>query len=748
MSPIPVYLQRVSGCLSHVRCFHSKSPPKMHPCTGFLLQFLDNQPEILKLSLTVSSLSDFMFLLPPQTVEKWTLRDIQAKFRSSNANHSPQTQLHPPPIPIRRNVNGSGAISAPPPHLPPQNNSTSQAAGATPITVTLPDNTVKSRSAPSSPTEKSWQGNDPLEDQGAGQRMAVAAVASSGRPRSVAIDELDGSLQYTTIKFVDDVPHPPPTRRNTTYTDIKHPAMPKTIREGEEKGSDLTPEAEVRPLSPSYVSVGVCPPHAQHVDNMDSNDQEEEAAYDVPPPPVPVRFGSQNAPSSGSNPSNSPQDLNTSDSTSPCSPPTPVPRSTAQDSTSKKPPGAPEDPFTSQFGDPFFDTSWNDPTAFYDTPRSAKALNPPAELPVVEDSYMDMSRATTTATAATAAITATASMTADFTGDSSYEDTSSFLKDIRARYRNVPPEDVLAAGQGHSTEREMEDPAGATYDTPPVNNKDGIPVKSKLPSSMDEDSQFGSYDFPAALNRFPFRDDVCTIGESASGEKKMKEKGRDDPPLHTIQYSAQRPPPVQHSMSEVTGAGNIAPVTGVVRSESVSRGSRANVPLPPTPMENARGLESSGHEGPPPLPARQGVGIAHRPLPSRDPVPHKPATAQGGVVKPVISSRDTPLPPVPANDRPRLPRPNHPWGNRRQVSAQDNPPLPPRNKAAAAAAAAANGHSPEAGPGTTTPQHEEPAMLDLMSKGYQRADIESALRIARNDYELAKSILKEFGGRH
>lgn len=233
------------------------------------------------------------------------------------------------------------------------------------------------------------------------------------------------------------------------------------------------------------------------------------------------------------------------------------------------------------------------------------------------------------------------------------------------------------------------------------------------------------------------------LGENAPGEKKVKEKSRDDPPLHTIQYPAQRAPPLQHSVSEITGSSNIAPVTTVIRSESVSRGSRANVPLPPTPMEqNARGLESSGHEGPPPLPARQGVGMAHRPLPSREPVPHK-STAQGGVMpmKP-ISSRDTPLPPVPtANDRPRLPRTNHPWGNRRQGPAQDNPPLPPRNKAAA------NGHPTESG-STTAPQHEEPAMLDLMSKGYQRADIESALRIARNDYELAKSILKEFGGRH
>jgi hypothetical protein len=48
----------------------------------------------------------------------------------------------------------------------------------------------------------------------------------------------------------------------------------------------------------------------------------------------------------------------------------------------------------------------------------------------------------------------------------------------------------------------------------------------------------------------------------------------------------------------------------------------------------------------------------------------------------------------------------------------------------------------------TPPQQEDHAMQDLISKGYQRADIESALRIAKNDFELARSILKEFGGRH
>ena len=116
-------------------------------------------------------------------------------------------------------------------------------------------------------------------------------------------------------------------------------------------------------------------------------------------------------------------------------------------------------------------------------------------------------------------------------------------------------------------------------------------------------------------------------------------------------------------------------------------------------------------------------------------------------------SRDGPLPPLPSNDHPRLPPMNHPWGSRRQVASSApipdvyNLPLPPKKKKAPGS----NGHSlaPEGGVAVPSPapaQQDDPAMLDLMSKGYRRADIESALRIARNDYELARSILKEFVG--
>lgn len=639
--------------------------------------------------------------------------------------------LHPPPIPARRNATSSAP--------PPQTGSTSQ-AGLTATTTCHTENvTLKSQSAPSSPTEKEEAS---LDDTTAREGLKSA---SPNRPRSMAVTQ-EGSIQYTTIKFADGVNHhPPPARRNTAYSDIKHPSN-QPIREDE--SPELTsPTGDVRPVSPSYVSMGVCHVQLPAGDTAESVDQTEEPAYDVPPPPVPVRFGSQD----GCNPPQEGSDA----TTSPCSQPTPVARD-----TSKK---SPDDPFSR---DPFYDTSWNDPSAFYDTPRSVLSNAHPE--PPQEDCYIEIGGVTTiTAAAATAAV----STTADFTGDSSYEDTSSFLQDIRARYKSSHPGEVLSipqpAQQGPSDQPVVDDEAFAMYDLPPVEEK---VATAHIPAKTDENVQLGSYDFPAALNRFPFREGEGGGAGGGAGED-VREKSRDEPPLHTFQYPMQRMP-FQHSASEGANATSAHSSTaGVVRSESISRGSRANVPLPPTPVEqNTRGLEASGREDPPPLPARQGGALPLKPVPLRDvpgaikpvplrdipgampplkPVPLRDVPAAAAVPHKPIPARDGPLPPVPnANERPLLPPMNHPWGNRKPLSsAQDNPPLPPRNKAAGST----NGH-PDATTGGTAaiPQQEDPApaMLDLMSKGYQRADIESALRIARDDYELAKSILKEFGGRH
>lgn len=674
--------------------------------------------KVLHSGISFLSLTCFLFV-SPQTVEKWTLRDIQAQFGGGSrgnsgggvSNHSggAQNMLHPPPIPARRNATSSAP--------PPQTSSTSQ-AGVTPTaTSRIEDVTLKSQSAPSSPTEKTAQELD------AAARGGLQNV-SPNRPRSMAVPE--ESIKYTTIKFADVNHHPPPARRNTAYSDIKHPSnQPSTINESESSGL-ASPLGDERPISPSYVSMGVC--HVQLPSrDAESADQTEEPAYDVPPPPVPVRFGGQD----GSNPQEAPH-----------SPPTPM----ARDASKK----SPDDPFTR---DPFYDSSWNDPSAFYDTPRSVLNAKPEAQ----EDCYIEIGGVTTTAAATTAA----ASTTADFTGDSSYEDTSSFLLDIRARFKNSLPGEMLHVTQAHhgpSEQQEVDDTAAAMYDLPPIEkDKVSATAPAKPSSTVNADTQFGSYDFPAALSRFPFREG----GEGGgAGEDTGKEKSRDEPPLHTIQYPTQRMP-FQHSVSEsVSVTTAVCSTTGVVRSESVSHGSRANIPLPPTPLEqNLRGLESSGRVEPPPLPARQGGALPLKPVPLRDvpvamptampplkPVPLRDVPGAAVHHKPA-PARDGALPPIPnANDRPPLPPMNLSWRNKKQAagsSAQDNPPLPPRNKAGGSSA---NGH-PD-GSANATPQHEDPTMLDLMSKGYQRADIESALRIAKNDHELAKSILKEFGGRH
>lgn len=591
--------------------------------------------------------------------------------------------LPPPPIPARRNI-----------HSPP----TSTSAGQTGH---VDETSSKSRSAPSSPTVAAGRESPGVQ----GHRLSPDG--SPGRPHSVMLDsgrvqagavESD-RVQYTTVAFTDAGPHhPPPARRNTAYTDIQHPpAKPLTIKEqGELPGQ--TPEGEEeevgRPVSPSYVSVGVCSPRLQASGGAACADKAEEALYDVPPPPVPVRFTSQEA----------------THETPPITPPTPVARPTATE-PSNQPPAGPslEDPFNSQFSDPFFESAWNDPSAFYDQPRSMLATQPAAPVPD-EDGYLEIGSVVSSATIASS-ITAS---TADCTGDSSYEDTSSFLLDIRARYKNRMSEDLLPRQQPHEA-----DSTTTMYDLPPPEQdtaKQGAVVPSLPP--VEEVAHLGSYDFPTALNRFPFGD----------GEEERK---REEPPLHPIQYPVQKPsPPAQHGGGAAEGAAAPSAVATVSRSESTTRGSRANVPLPPTPVEqNTRGLESSGHglEDPPPLPARQ-----------------------GGPLLKSLASREGPL--IPLADRPRLPPMNHPWGNKKQLENRKqhenkmqqelhNPPLPPRNKAGT------NGH-PQAEATPPTQPQEDPAMLELMNRGYQKADIESALRIAKNDYELAKSILKEFGGRH
>lgn len=614
-------------------------------------------------------------------MEKWTLRDIQAQLRAAAAaggvsggggssggsggatntttpptsTASSSSVLHPPPIPARRNVAGpsTSQSSQQPPQQQQQSSSNQTSASR---------NTAnqESHSAPSSPTESS--------EKNQASALTVAA-SSSNRPRSMAVT--DGSVKYTTISFAEDSNHEPPnTRRFTAYSDIKHPRA-LSHEDKNKLTADLNLDADGRPISPSYVSVGVCP---------NPQDGSSETMYDVPPPPVPLRGGNQEGSTSGAadTPTNELQ-IQISD-----------------------PLGA-DNPFAR---DPFSggSNSWSsDPASFYDQPRVATATAQANMHTTLPDGYLEINK----------------SSTSDNTGDSSYEDTNAFLMDIRAKYKDRTPEEVMAHYQGskskpsqHAQEDEDEDVA---YDLPPDD------TRCRTPTNMDEEGQLGSYDFPSALSRYPFK-------EGSEGERP---KSREEPTLHPMQYpSALKLPGQQSTGSGGSVAGNTSSPKLLSKSSADQlppRSSpRANVPLPPTPME------SGDHpEGPPPLPARQ---ISAPGKQSRGPS----GGGAGGGGRPGGGGGES------SGDRPQLPPFNHPWGNKPQAQAQfdaTHPPLPPRKKPQTS-----NGHEGMEAPNASSA--EDSMFQDFINKGYQRADIERALRIAKDNHELAKSILKEFGGRH
>lgn len=638
-----------------------------------------------------------------QTVEKWTLREIQAQYRAAAS-----ANLHPPPIPVRRNVGGGGggvagggggggaqpgsgpgSGSTPSQQQQKENRATNRGDGSGSASG-MPK--MESRSAPSSPTEKAEDGQQEevrdkmgveLLHQHSSTVHHSASSSSPRRPRSMAVED-SGRVQYTTISFPEGDHSPaPPARRGTNYSNIRHqPARPKPDAAGTSSATSATsagsgPDGDggsggTEEESGTYANVGgAC---AQELSTQGKG------YSDFSPPPVPVRFSSQElGHEQGS---------------------TPAPPTSSAAEGDDKDKQQLDDPFASQFSDPFSDSGWSDPSAFYDKPRSVlnSSSAPPSAGPTnnLEDGYMEIGKTTMGVALGTTS-------TADFTGDSSYEDTSSFLQGIHARFRNMPPEEVLAAMAAKKLSGGIGEEMDGTYSVPPVEPEGGKGIPGGR--CLEDDAQFGSYDFPSALNMYPFKE-----GGGAGEDPAARRK--EEPPLHTIQYPVQKSPQPP---------------------------ARSNIPLPPIPQEDRASEPGSREDPPPPLPARlMGGG----PAKSASPKP---------------SAKDNPLPPLPPpNERPRLPPYNHPWGNKIKkqphppsstpsgaAAAQDgcNPPLPPRKKPQGGS----NGHPGESG---GSHSHEDPAMLELIGKGYQRADIESALRIAKNDFELAKSILKEFGGRH
>lgn len=532
----------------------------------------------------------------------------------------------------------------------------------------------------------------------------------TARPRSMMVGTEDGhEIKYTTIAFQDDVPtNPPPARRNTKYSDIRPQPMARhTSKEGSGAGAekDLVDNGRV---SPSYVGMGVCQSHPLPPDVRGDN-----PTYDTPPPPVPLRFESQEeATGGGIAVGGEAANLDLS-------------------AASKFP--FKEDPF----GDGQSGNAWDDPdpSAFYDRPRSGDTpADTQQQQQTLEDGYLEIGQVIIN------------NSTSDFTGDSAYEDTSKFLEDIRSRYKNKNPDEVLGAAGGLGGTSRVRGGAGededeCAYDLPPVEMVDGMLKKEQQQCDQDneEEGQGDSYDFPTELSRYPFKD-------RGGGEG-----SKDEPSLHTMQYPSQQEQQPPHPQGRVPG--------GTGKSDSTEQhGLRHNVPLPPTPDEQG----ASGVSGLPPLPTRPGgtAGAGTGGKGAGGKGAGGTAVAGPGPGGKAPSSRDGPLPPLPpSNDRPRLPPFNHPWGNKKPMGIPapssasapssaphgDFPPLPPRKK---------NPNGVESGAvhpsfAQQPPQDsfDDPALADLLNRGYQRADVERALRIARNDYEMAKSILQEFGGR-
>ena len=315
--------------------------------------------------------------------------------------------------------------------------------------------------------------------------------------------------------------------------------------------------------------------------------------------------------------------------------------------------GKQADPFTE---DPFAGANveeWSDPAAFYDKPP------PPRPSPQKSEELKQeaIARAICDVTSA------------DFTGESAYEDTSQFLRDIQRKVAG----DVLNHEPLRREEEEEED-EGPEYDLPPADLLESVPP-------VDESEPFvGNYDYPAELSKFPRE------GGSA-----------DEPALHTMNYSKPTPP----------------------SSRAVAR---HELPLPPLPQkeELSGQLQQQEAQAPPPLPARPGAMKPLLPSDQRPPLPPYTVQRKAGAATPT-SEDAVSQPPLP----PRVSKPNG-----------SSPSPSPENRSSASTA-------------TQPPvSNRETAILDLVALGYTRGDVVRALAIVNNDFNMAKKILREFGGRH
>ena len=479
------------------------------------------------------------------------------------------------------------------------------------------------------------------------------------------MESTSDNLSYATVSFPEGQNQKPfhPKRRNTKYTEILYPDATTTVDTTQQVAvtEDPKPVPRVRTQSLDRRTKPT-------LENVASN-----PLYELPPVPTRVESQEEKHHEREASPQPAMEDKDPFHN---------VPQ---------QPDGGDpflKDPFTT---DPFAGSSeeWSDNTAFYDRPPPPRPYVPGQSVPLSSDSTH----------VETETEIDDCSDTANFTGDSSYEDASEFLKTIQAKHRpkdkqqHRSPSPLQSKG---SKQAAIFAPASEVFLG--SENQGGECEVAVAPSQRDPNTTkqsppgkaLGPYEYPVALDKFPLK----------KGEDE-KAHSFDEPPLHTLSYTSK--------------------VQGLTRHESLSRG-RRGMPLPPVP---------DSKEQPPSGP--QGQGGRFTPPHSPPPLPARP-----------MPTKDNPLPP--GTQAPALPPFNYSWGNKKPLRSEDHPPLPPRRKDPSPSFN--GGPVTDNPPQTNSPPEKSAAVAELLALGYTLSEIERALVVANKDITLAKLILKEFGGRH
>lgn len=696
----------------------------------------------------------YVFFFFWQTVEKWTLREIQEKMHSgggipslssksssgacgsnpssSSGHQSVSSSEPPPPIPARRLASH-----------PPITSSGKMDAHQQGLCVKEKD-VSESHSAPSSPTEKATDGSLKGDENCSPQKVSPRHSSRSPnyqRPKSVVVDMTTG-LNYAQVQFANghNVGGRPKAsqRRNTKYTSIAYQPenAKKSLKEdadghGKSDGGHYAQDQARQQSSPPSTASRNSDHHHHHFSHSHSSPRgspvptshDGASMYDLPPP-IPMRMDLQESNEGGM--------VGGGDKLS----------TTSFETVHKR---HSSDPFHGGVTDPFAvdpfggDSAWNDPSAFYDKPPSRQPIparsEPPSSATASSASSSQApgmsgcsSGVSTQLPSSATAFDDNVVNSSDFTGESSYEDTFEVLQNLQKMKSGDPyaPASVVYMGQDGTKVEQTRHQQGHNETSSPELNQ------------LNKDS----YEFPTELAKYPMKrgEPMPGFGGQATMPVDNQPQCVEEPTLHTFNYSPKLPhnppvPPPPSSSSSSSGSS-------VTRHESFSRSSR-NMPLPPIPTEmpSQQQQQQSPWQPPhptfpvdhaPPLPARTVPNSGKPPLPGNHPSMRKAAT--------------------PASDEqpPRLPPPNHPWGNKRHPSepadSAGNPPLPPRKKEGPSVA-----ETPGAAPSMAqqqTVRREEFALRELLALGYSKAEIDRALKITRNDYAMAKMILQEFGGRH